>query len=226
MTRCGWIYQRIFKHALDIILSSLALVLFSPVLLLVGILVRAWLGQPVLFKQQRPGLNERGFTLYKFRTMTDAVDERGQLLPDAQRMTKFGRFLRSTSLDELPELINILKGEMSFVGPRPQLFRDAVFMTDEERKRHSVKPGLTGLAQVGGRNAITWERKFALDLQYISEISFSLDLLILVRTIATVIVRDGVSAEGLETSEDLGEYLLRTGKIDVETFRQKIRTQS
>lgn len=156
-------------------MSLIAIIILSPVLLLIAALVKIKLGSPVIFKQKRPGLNEKIFTLYKFRTMTDARDENGMLLPDNVRLTRFGRMLRSTSLDELPELFNILKGDMSFVGPRPQLVKDLVFMTPQQRKRHSVLPGLTGWAQINGRNGITWEEKLELDLEYIKNISFFKD---------------------------------------------------
>ncbi len=165
-------YKRYFKRPMDLILSLIALIILSPVLLVIAILVKLKLGSPVIFKQERPGLNEKIFTMYKFRTMTDEKDENGKLLPDSKRLTKFGKFLRSTSLDELPELFNILKGDMSLVGPRPQLIRDLVFMTQAQRQRHSVLPGLTGWAQINGRNNISWEGKFILDLEYIDDISF------------------------------------------------------
>ena len=174
------IYENYIKRILDIILSLVALICLSPILLIVAILVRVKLGSPVLFKQKRPGKDEKIFTLYKFRTMTDERDKSGNLLPDSQRLTKFGKFLRSTSLDELPELINIIKGDMSIVGPRPQLVRDMLFMTDEQRKRHSVRQGLTGLAQVNGRNNITWEDKLNYDLEYIQNITFIGDLKIII----------------------------------------------
>ncbi|MDK2828113.1 MAG: hypothetical protein PWP67_913 [Clostridium butyricum] len=206
-------YERYFKRPMDFILSLIAIIVLSPVLLTVAILVRIKLGRPVIFKQKRPGLHEKIFTLYKFRTMTDERDENGQLLPDEVRLTKFGKLLRSTSLDELPELFNILKGDMSIVGPRPQLIRDMVFMTEEQRHRHSVSPGLTGWAQVNGRNGITWEEKLALDLEYINKITFLGDWKIIFMTVAKVFKRDGVNAEGMDTAEDLGDYLLRTNKI-------------
>ena len=157
-------YAKYIKRILDFILSFCALIVLSPILLVIAILVRVKLGSPIIFKQKRPGKDEKIFTLYKFRTMTDSRDEDGNLLPDSERLTKFGKFLRSTSLDELPELLNILKGDMAIVGPRPQLVRDMVFMTDEQRKRHIVRQGLTGLAQVSGRNNITWEEKINYDL--------------------------------------------------------------
>ncbi|WP_418792537.1 sugar transferase [Phosphitispora sp. TUW77] len=203
---------------MDFILSLCAIIVLSPVLIIVAVMVRVKLGSPVLFKQQRPGLNEKIFTMYKFRTMTDERDENGELLPDQVRLTKFGKFLRSTSLDELPELFNIIKGDMSVVGPRPQLIRDVVFMTPEQRLRHSVLPGLSGLAQINGRNCILWEEKFRFDLVYIEKITFLGDWKIIFRTIAKAFKREGISSEGMETAEDLGEYLLRKKIIDEDTY--------
>lgn len=208
------IYRNFLKRPMDFILSLMAIIVLSPVLIIVGVLVRVKLGSPVLFKQKRPGLNEKIFTMYKFRTMTDEKDENGELLPDSVRLTKFGRMLRSTSLDELPELFNILKGDMSIVGPRPQLVRDMVFMSVEQRQRHSVQPGLTGWAQVNGRNNVTWEEKFSLDLDYIEYISFDKDWKIIFMTIAKVFKKDDIATEGMDTAEDLGDYLLRVGKVD------------
>lgn len=207
------LYRMYIKRPMDFILSLIAIVFLSSVLLIVALLVKVKLGSPVIFKQKRPGLNEKIFTMYKFRTMTDERDEYGGVLPDSVRLTKFGGFLRSTSLDELPELLNILKGDMSIVGPRPQLVRDMVFMTPEERERHSVLPGLTGWAQVNGRNYITWEEKLSSDLDYIDNITFLLDCKIIFMTIAMVFKRDGINAEGMDTAEDLGDYLLREKKI-------------
>lgn len=207
-------YEKYIKRLFDIVLSLGGLVVLSPVYLILCITVRVKLGSPVLFRQDRPGKDEKIFKLCKFRTMTDQRDENGNLLPDDVRLTEFGKFLRSTSLDELPELINILKGEMSVVGPRPQLVRDMVFMTDEERTRHDVKPGLTGLAQVSGRNAIAWERKLQYDLEYIEKLSFKEDVKILFKTVLKVFEREGISDGENATAEDLGDYLLRVGKID------------
>ncbi|MCQ6523667.1 sugar transferase [Bacillus pacificus] len=215
-------YGRFIKRPMDFILSLIAIIVLSPVFLIVSILVKTKLGSPVLFKQKRPGLNEEVFMMYKFRTMTDERDADGELLSDDIRLTKFGKFLRSTSLDELPELFNILKGDMSIVGPRPQLVRDMVFMTPEQRKRHSVLPGLTGWAQVNGRNCVTWEEKLNFDLQYINDISFLGDWRIIFITISKVFKRDGISTEGMETAEDLGDYLLRIGQIDKEMYIRKI----
>ena len=214
------IYRRFLKRPMDFVLSLMAIIVLSPILIIVGVLVRVKLGSPVLFKQKRPGLNEKIFTMYKFRTMTDEKDKNGELLPDSVRLTKFGRMLRSTSLDELPELFNILKGDMSIVGPRPQLVRDMVFMTSEQRIRHTIHPGLTGWAQVNGRNNVTWEDKLSLDIEYFSEITFVKDTKIIFMTVAKVFKKEDVSTEGMETAEDLGDYLLRIGKIDREEYEE------
>lgn len=214
------IYRRYFKRPMDFILSLIAIIVLSPVLIVVAILVRIKLGNPVIFKQKRPGLNEKIFTMYKFRTMTDERDGNGDLLSDSQRLTKFGKLLRSTSFDELPELFNILKGDMSIVGPRPQLVRDMVFMTPEQRQRHSVRSGLTGWAQVNGRNNVSWERKFLLDLEYLENISFINDWKIILMTITKVFRKEDISTESLDTAEDLGDYLLRLGKIDFEFYQE------
>lgn len=214
-------YRKYIKRLLDFILSLFAIIILSPVLLIVALLVRIKLGSPVIFKQKRPGLNEKIFTLYKFRTMTDAKDEQGNLLPDEIRLTKFGKLLRSTSLDELPELFNILKGDMAIVGPRPQLVRDMVFMTDIQRKRHSVRQGLTGLAQVNGRNNITWEEKINYDLQYIDRITFINDCKIILNTILKVFKREDISTNGMETAEDLGDYLLKNQNINLIDYQTK-----
>ncbi|MBY7129345.1 sugar transferase [Bacillus sp. 8YEL33] len=211
-------YRRFIKRPMDFILSLIAVIVLSPVFFIVSLLVKTKLGSPVLFKQKRPGLDENVFMMYKFRTMTDERDEYGELLPDDIRLTKFGKFLRSTSLDELPELFNILKGDMSIVGPRPQLVRDMVFMTESQRERHTVLPGLTGWAQVNGRNAVVWERKLSLDLEYINNVTFLGDLKIILMTIAKVFKRDGISAEGMETAEDLGDYLLRKNKVTKDEY--------
>ena len=222
-TNKGGIYRRFFKRPLDITLSLIGLIVLSPVMIIVALLVRIKLGRPVIFKQERPGLNEKIFTMYKFRTMTDEKDENGKLLPDNERLTKFGKLLRSTSLDELPELFNILIGDMSIVGPRPQLVKDMVFMTKEQRQRHSVVPGLTGWAQVNGRNDVSWEEKLLLDLEYIDNISFIEDWKIIFMTVIKVFKRDGVSTEGMDTAEDFGDYLLRENKIS--EFEYEIRME-
>lgn len=214
------LYRNFFKRFFDIIFSLLALIVLSPLLLIIALLVRIKLGSPVIFKQERPGLNEKIFTLYKFRTMTDKKDEQGNLLPDSERLTSFGKWLRSTSLDELPELWNILKGEMSFVGPRPQLIKDMVFMTEEQRNRHSVRPGLTGLAQINGRNAIKWEEKLQYDLDYLQSITCFKDMKIIYATIFKTLNKEGISEQGLDTALDYGDYLLQNKKITNDEYIQ------
>lgn len=185
-------YEKYIKRFLDIVLSGLAMIVLSPVLLITAILVRCKLGSPVLFRQDRPGKNEQIFRLYKFRSMTDARNENGELLPDEVRLTHFGKMLRATSLDELPELWNIFKGDMSIVGPRPLLTEYLPYYTEEERHRHDVRPGLTGLAQVNGRNTLTWEQKFTYDLEYVQHIGFCEDIKILFSTVGKVLNRSGV----------------------------------
>ena len=214
------VYARYIKRILDVLLSGCALVVLTPVLLIVAVLVRTKLGSPVIFCQERPGKDEKIFKMYKFRSMTDARGENGELLPDEVRLTKFGRALRSTSLDELPELWNIFKGDMSIVGPRPQLVRDMVLMTPEQRLRHTVMPGLTGLAQVSGRNAISWEDKLATDLRYIRRITFLGDVKIVLLTVKKVFCREDISADGMDTAEDLGDYLLRTAQVSEEAYQE------
>lgn len=195
-------YRKYFKRLFDIICSLLALIVLSPVLLVTAILVRVKLGSPVIFRQKRPGLHEKIFTLYKFRTMTDQKDEQGKLLPDEIRLTKFGKILRSTSLDELPELWNILKGDMSVVGPRPLLEKYIPLYTVDQRKRHGVRPGLTGLAQVSGRNEIDWEQKFQLDTEYARHITFLSDIKIILQTIGHVFTGKGISSTTSATMEE------------------------
>lgn len=195
-------YARMGKRLFDIMCGLIGLVLLSPIILLTVVFVRVKLGSPVLFRQQRPGLYGQPFTIYKFRTMTNALDETGRLLPDAQRLTSFGKFLRSTSLDELPELVNILKGEMSFVGPRPLLMRYLERYTTEQLRRQDVKPGLTGWAQVNGRNAISWQQRFELDVWYTQNVSLKLDLKILLMTLVAVLSRRDVSQAGQATIEE------------------------
>ena len=195
-------YEKYIKRALDIFLSGMALLILWPVLLVTAILVRTKLGSPVIFCQERPGKNEKIFKLYKFRSMTDARDENGDLLPDEIRLTKFGKLLRSTSLDELPELWNILRGDMSIVGPRPLLVSYLPYYTEEEKHRHDVRPGLTGLAQVNGRNNLTWEEKFRLDVEYVDHISFALDVKTIWRTVKNVLRREGISSETAATMEE------------------------
>ena len=195
-------YARCFKRPLDFILSLMALIVLSPVLLVLTVLGAIKMKGNPFFTQLRPGKDEKIFKLIKFRTMTYETDERGELLPDAQRLTKYGKFLRSTSLDELPELVNILKGDMSIVGPRPQLVRDMVFMTPEQRVRHCVRPGLTGLAQVSGRNNITWEEKFDKDVYYVDHLTFFGDWKIIFQTVRTVLKKEGISSDTSATMEE------------------------
>jgi undecaprenyl phosphate N,N'-diacetylbacillosamine 1-phosphate transferase len=197
----GGIYRRFIKRSMDFLLSLIAIIVLSPVLLVVAILVRTRLGSPVLFKQKRPGLNEKIFMMYKFRTMTDERDANGELLPDSVRLTKFGQFLRSTSLDELPELFNILKGDMSIIGPRPLLVQYLPLYNDHQKRRHEVRPGLSGLAQASGRNAISWEDKFNLDVEYVNNISFIQDWKIIFLTIKKVFVKEGINSEASATME-------------------------
>ena len=199
-------YAKYIKRILDFILSLIALIVLSPVLLVVAILVRIKLGSPIIFKQQRPG-----------------KDENGNLLPDSERLTKFGKVLRSTSLDELPELVNILKGDMSIVGPRPLLIRDMLFMTDEQRKRHTVRQGLTGLAQINGRNNINWEEKLEYDLQYIKNVTFVGDVKIIFKTVLKVLKKEDINTDGMDTAEDLCDYLLRTNKITEKEYKEKLK---
>ncbi len=189
------------KRLFDLLLSSLLLIVFSPLILLLLILVRTKLGSPVLFKQQRPGKNEEIFTIYKLRTMTDQRDQQGELLPDKQRLISFGRFLRSASLDELPQLLNVLKGDMSFVGPRALLVEYLPLYNVEQKKRHQVRPGITGWAQVNGRNAISWQEKFKLDVWYVEHQSFWLDIKILWMTFLKVLKRSDINQQGEATME-------------------------
>lgn len=202
----GWqnasVFQKGAKRAFDLLVASSGLLVLSPLLLALAFLVRRRLGSPVLFRQRRPGLRGRPFMMYKFRTMTDDRDAEGGLLPDGERLTPFGRFLRSTSLDELPELFNVLKGEMSLVGPRPLLMAYLDRYTPHQARRHEVRPGITGWAQINGRNALSWEEKFDLDVWYVDNGTFLLDLRILVRTVAKVLRREGISGEGQATMSE------------------------
>lgn len=195
-------YRKYIKRILDIFMSLSGLIVLSPVLLILWILVRLKLGSPVLFIQQRPGKNEKIFNLYKFRSMTDEKDESGNLLPDEVRLTPFGKKLRSTSLDELPELFNILKGDMSIIGPRPLLVRYLPRYNEFQRHRHDVRPGLTGLAQTHGRNALTWEKKFEYDVEYVNKLSFALDVSIFAATVGAVLKREGINSETSATMEE------------------------
>lgn len=225
MERKQGIYERYVKRILDIVCALAALIVFCWLYAILAILVRIKLGSPVLFTQPRPGKDEKIFKLYKFRSMTDARDENGNLLPDEVRLTSFGKALRATSLDELPEAINILRGDMSVIGPRPQLVRDMVFMTPEQRQRHTVRPGLSGLAQTRGRNAISWDGKLATDLEYIQNVTFLGDLKIIFDTVKQVFFGE----KGLEDSDidevdltdDFGDYLLKAGRVDKEEYERK-----
>lgn len=202
MDRKKGIYEVCIKRLLDMVCSLCGLIVLSPVLLITAVLVRVKLGSPVLFRQDRPGKDERVFRLYKFRTMTDAKDANGELLPDEVRLTGFGKLLRSTSLDELPELLNILKGDMSIVGPRPLLVRYLPRYNEKQRKRHDVRPGLTGYAQAYGRNALSWEERFDMDVEYVNNVTFINDMKILAKTVKTVLKRDGISSETSATMEE------------------------
>lgn len=208
-------YKNYIKRFLDFTLSLLALILLSPVMLIIAILVRIKLGTPVIFKQQRPGKNEKIFTLYKFRTMTDKKDENGNLLPDSERLNKFGKLLRSTSLDELPELVNIIKGDIAIVGPRPLLVGYLPLYNEEQKHRHDVRPGLTGLAQVNGRNSISWEEKFKDDLKYVNKITFIGDTKIILKTVGKVFKREGISQENSATMEKFQGSKENKEKINV-----------
>ncbi len=212
-------YKKYIKRCLDFLLSLCGIIVLSPVLIVLAVLVRAKLGSPILFQQERPGKDEKIFTLCKFRTMTDARDEKGELLPDAVRLTKFGKFLRATSLDELPELFNILKGDMSVIGPRPLLVSYLPYYTDRERLRHSVRPGLTGLAQVSGRNFLDWDRRFQKDVEYVEHLTFGMDLKVLWMTVQTVlghtdeVAEDTNAAEG-NFAEIRRKRLEETGRLE------------
>lgn len=214
-------YIKVWKRVLDFLAALFGAMALSPLLLvltLLGIFIMR--GNP-FFVQIRPGKDEKLFKMVKFRSMTCAKDADGNLLPDDQRLTAYGRFLRSSSLDELPELWNILKGDMSIVGPRPQLVRDMVFMTDNQRRRHTVPQGLTGLAQINGRNNMTWEQKIEYDLQYIENITFRMDFCILLKTVVKVFAREGIASEGMDTAQDLGDYLLSAGVVSQAEYDEK-----
>lgn len=221
------IYEKYVKRGIDVVCATGAIVVFSPIYLGVSILVKTKLGSPVLFTQDRPGLigpdgKETVFKMYKFRSMTDERDENGDLLPDDVRLTKFGKWLRNTSLDELPEAFNILNGTMSVIGPRPQLVRDMLFMSDEQRMRHTAKPGLSGLAQVNGRNAISWEDKINWDLKYINKVSFKGDLKIIFDTVMKAFIKqEGITQDDMATAEDYGDYLLRINEVNKEIYDVK-----
>lgn len=215
-------YAKYFKRITDFSLSFFALIILSPVLLVLSVIGAVIMKGNPFFVQPRPGKNERIFNLIKFRTMTNQKDKNGNLLPDEIRLTRYGKFLRATSLDELPELINIVKGDMSLVGPRPQLVRDMVFMTQEQRRRHSVRPGLTGYAQVNGRNNITWEQKFLYDLEYIDQgISLLNDIKIILLTVGKTFKQENTVREGTSSDMDFGDYLLEKGTVTKEEYKTR-----
>lgn len=225
--KCGF-YELYIKRLMDIVCSLAAIIVFSWLYIIVAVLVRVKLGSPVLFKQPRPGKidpktgREKIFYMYKFRSMSDERDENGNLLPDDVRLGKFGKALRATSLDELPEAFNILKGDMSIIGPRPQLVRDMVFMTDEQRMRHTAKPGLSGLAQVNGRNDISWEEKLNWDLKYIEKVSFLGDVKIIFQTVMKAFVKqEGITDGDMATAYDYGDWLLKESKVSKEEYLEK-----
>lgn len=195
------IYNGFIKRLIDITLAIIAIIVLWPVILIIALLIKIKLGSPIIFKQNRPGINEKLFTMYKFRTMTDKKNSNGELLDDSQRMTKFGKILRTTSLDELPELINIIKGDMSIVGPRPLLVEYLELYNEHQRRRHEVRPGLSGYAQVNGRNSITWEEKFNLDIEYIDNLSFTGDCKIILLTLKKVFKREGITSDKSITME-------------------------
>ena len=211
------IYRKYVKRLLDIIISLCALIILSPILLITALLVRVKLGSPVIFHQERPGYNEKIFKLCKFRSMTEEKDENGNLLPDAVRLTKFGRMLRATSLDELPELFNILKGDMSLIGPRPLLVSYLPYYTEEERLRHTVRPGLTGLAQVSGRNLLEWDKRFAKDVEYVRNLSFTMDMKIFFLTIKKVFVHENIEVDTNKVEGNFAEIR----KAQIEAARSK-----
>ena len=225
--KCGF-YELYIKRLIDIACSLVAIIAFSWLYIIIAVLVRVKLGSPVLFKQPRPGKidsktgREKIFYMYKFRSMSDERDENGNLLPDDVRLGKFGKALRATSLDELPEAFNILKGDMSVIGPRPQLIRDMVFMTGKQRMRHTAKPGLSGLAQVNGRNDISWEEKLNWDLRYIEKISFLGDVKIIFQTVMKAFVKqEGITDGDMATAYDYGDWLLKEGKVSQEDYEEK-----
>ena len=207
------LYELCFKRVLDFVLSLIALIILSPVIIVVAILARIKLGSPVLFTQDRPGLNEKVFKLYKFRTMTDKRDENGELLPDADRLTSFGSFLRATSLDELPELFNILKGDMALIGPRPLLVQYLPYYTEKEKHRHDVRPGLSGLAQINGRNLVKWDERLAFDVEYVNNITFMCDVKIILKTVAKVFKREDVAVDPESVDEGYLDQIRKNSNV-------------
>lgn len=228
--KCG-LYEKYIKRFMDIACSLAAIIVFCWLYVIIAVLVRIKLGAPVIFKQPRPGMvdpktgKEKIFNMYKFRTMSDEKDENGNLLPDEVRLGKFGKALRATSLDELPEAFNILKGDMSIIGPRPQLVRDMVFMTEEQRKRHCVRPGLSGLAQTRGRNALSWDGKLSTDLEYIEHVTFWGDVKIIIDTVRQVFFKEkgieGGVVDEVDITDDFGDYLLKAGRVTKKEYDRK-----
>lgn len=225
MERKRGIYEKYIKRPLDIFCALIALIVFGWLYIIIAVLVRIKLGSPVIFKQPRPGKDEKIFNLYKFRSMTDECDADGNLLPDVVRLTKFGKALRGSSLDELPEAFNILKGDMSVIGPRPQLVKDMVFMTPEQRKRHTIRPGLSGLAQTRGRNALMWDAKLSIDLEYVQNITFLGDVKIVFDTVKQVFFRRKGLADSdvneVDITDDFGDYLLKRGRVTKQEYDEK-----
>lgn len=214
-------YKNIFKRFFDIVGALLAIIILLPVYIIISILVLVFMGWPILFKQPRPGKNNKIFNMYKFRTMTNKKDKDGNLLPDDQRLPKFGRFLRSTSLDELPELFCILCQKMSFIGPRPMLVRDMVFFDEETMRRQSVMPGLTGWAQANGRNSISWDDRFKHDIYYVEHLTFLMDIKVIFLSIKTVFKREGIGEDGGDLSIDYGDYLLKHKRVTKKEYDKK-----
>lgn len=206
-------YERYFKRKLDFLCGLITVIVFSWLYIIIAILVKANLGSPILFRQKRPGKDGKIFEMYKFRSMSNAKNEDGELLPDTERLTKFGRFLRSTSLDELPEVFNIIKGEMSIVGPRPLAVQYLPYYSEEEQHRHDVRPGLSGLAQIHGRNTVNWEEKFAYDVEYVNKITFWGDIKIIIQTVKTALKRENIGTRGVDAPEDFDVY--RRKKMEV-----------
>ena len=225
MERKRGIYEKYIKRPLDIFCALIALIVFGWLYIIIAVLVRIKLGSPVIFKQPRPGKDEKIFNLYKFRSMTDECDADGNLLPDVVRLTKFGKALRGSSLDELPEAFNILKGDMSVIGPRPQLVKDMVFMTPEQRKRHTIRPGRSGLAQTQGRNALMWDAKLSIDLEYVQNITFLGDVKIVFDTVKQVFFRRKGLADSdvneVDITDDFGDYLLKRGRVTKQEYDEK-----
>ena len=214
-------YRKFFKRLFDIILSLLAIIILSPLYIIISIFVLIFMGWPILFKQPRPGKDEKIFNMYKFRTMTNKKDKDGNLLPDDQRLPKFGKFLRSTSLDELPEMFCILFGKMSFIGPRPMLVKDMVFFNDKIMHRQDIMPGLTGWAQANGRNSLNWDERFKYDIYYVENVSFILDIKTIFKTIKTVLKREGIGENESDLSMDYGDYLLKHKRITKKEYDEK-----